>query len=151
MKRVEAARDMMLPFNRVEEQLLSGNAPPSPKSSAKSVVSSTTGVQSRPQRPLLPSDGIQLQPPNMLRSPLERKLSAHVPPLTLPSTFTKRPGVVSPADPYPSPPPSLDSPPNETVSLAFTSSYRETQVSASNKDQIFMRVKGYSVKFHINP
>ncbi|KAF8557694.1 TPT-domain-containing protein [Imleria badia] len=135
MRRVEATRDMMLPSNRVEEQLLSGSSPSSPHSWANFVMSSTTGMKSRSQRP--PSPGsTQLQSPDIQRSSLERKLSTRVSPLNLSSAFTKRAGIILP-DPYPSPPPSLDSPPTEMVFLAHPHSYlpgveliHETQVSA---------------------
>ena len=134
MRRVEATRDMMLPSNRAEEQLLSGRSLPSPSSWA---VSSTTGMVSRSQRPSSPPSSTQLQLPDMHRSSLEKKLSTRLSPLTLPSALTKRAGVVPPAIPYPSPPPSLDSPPTEMVSLRHSHSHlpgvgliHETQVSA---------------------
>ena len=134
MRRVEATRDMMLPSNRVEEQLLSGGSPSSPNSW---VMSSTTGMKSRLQRPPSPPGSTQAQSPDKHGSSLERKLSTRVSPLnlSLSSAFTKRAGIV--LDPYPSPPPSLDSPPTEMLSLAHPPSHvpgveliHETQVAA---------------------
>ena len=133
LRRVEATRDMMLPSNRVEEQLLSGGAPSSPNSWVRPVLSSTTGIKSRPQCTSPPPGNAQLQPSHVHNSSLEKKLSIHISPLNLASTFTKRAGIISPTEPYPSPPPSLDSPPFETTSLAYpysVESVHETQVSA---------------------
>lgn len=136
MRRVEATRDMILPSNRAEEELLSSGSPALPNSWAKSVISSTAGMKSRSQRPPSPSR-TQLQSTDIQRCSLERKLSTRVSPLNLSSVFTKRAGIISPVDPYPSPPPSLDSPPTETVPLAHPHPYlpgvkltHETQVSA---------------------
>ncbi|KAG6381492.1 triose-phosphate transporter family-domain-containing protein [Boletus reticuloceps] len=53
MRRVEATRDLMLPSNRVEEQLLSGSSP-SPTSWAKSTMPSTAGMKSRSNHPPSP-------------------------------------------------------------------------------------------------
>ena len=132
MRRMEATRDMMLPSNHAEEELLNGSPPSSPNPWTKSVTSSTTGMKPRSQRP-----PTQPQPLDIQRSSLERKLSTRVSPLNMSSAFTKRAGVVLPAEPYPSPPPSLDSPPTETVSLSHLQSHlsgveliRETPVSA---------------------
>ncbi|KAH0836539.1 TPT-domain-containing protein [Lanmaoa asiatica] len=137
MRRVEATRDMMLPSNRAEEQLLSGSGPSLPNSWLKSPMSSTTGMKSRPLCPPSPPGSMQSQPPDMHGSSLERKLSTRVSPLSLSSAFTQRAGIKSPVDPYPSPPPSLDSPPTETAYLAYPHSHlpgvemiREAQVSA---------------------
>lgn len=126
LKRVVATRDMMLPSNRVEEQLLNGCTPPSP-------VSSATGIKSRPQYSLPPPANTQLRSLDMHNGPLEKNLSAHVSPLNLSVTFTKRVGITLPVEPYPSPPPSVDSPLSETVSLPYPHSVElahETRVSA---------------------
>ncbi|KAG8220826.1 triose-phosphate transporter family-domain-containing protein [Butyriboletus roseoflavus] len=137
VRRVEATRDMMLPSNRTDEQLLSGSTPSSPSSWVKSGMSSTTGMKSRPQFPPLLPGGTRAPSPEMHKSSLERKLSTHVSPLSLSSAFTKRAGIISPTDLYPSPPPSLDSPLTETVSLTYPHPHlpgvecvHETQVSA---------------------
>lgn len=137
MRRVEATRDMMLPSNRVEEQLLNGSTPSSPSSWVKSVVSSTTGRKSRLQFPPLPPGSTQAQSPDMPKSSLEGQLSARVAPLSLSLAFTKRAGIISPTDPYPSPPPSLDYPSTDTASFTYPHSHlprfesiHETRVSA---------------------
>jgi len=119
MRRVEATRDMMLPSNRAEEELLNGSSPSPPNSWVKSLTSSTTGMKSRLQGPPSSPGRTQLQSLD-IRSSLEKKLSTRVSPLNLSSAFTKRAGSILPADPYPSPPPSLDSPPTEVLSLAHS-------------------------------
>ena len=133
LRRVEATRGMMLPSNRLEEQLLNGSTPPSPTSRVKPVLSSTTGIKSRPQCTSPPPGHTQLQSLDVHNSSVEKMFSARVTPLNLSSTFSKRTGTVSPLEPYPSPPLSLDSPPPETASLSYPHSaelVRETQVSA---------------------
>lgn len=130
VRRVEATRDMMLPSNRTDEQLLNGSIPSPP-------MSSTTGMKSRPQFPPSLPGGTEAQSLEMHKSSLEKKLSTRVSPLNLSSAFTKRAGIISPTDPYPSPPASLDSPLTETASLTYPHSHlpgvesvHETQVSA---------------------
>ncbi|KAF8141743.1 triose-phosphate transporter family-domain-containing protein [Boletus edulis] len=135
MRRVEATRDLMLPSNRVEEQLLNGSSP-SPTSWAKSTMPSTAGMKSRSNRPPSPPGSTRLPSPDMHKSSLESKFSARLSPLNLSSALTKRTGVMLPGDAYPSPPPSLDSPPTEMVSLGHphyllgVESIQQTQVSA---------------------
>ncbi|KAG9312827.1 triose-phosphate transporter family-domain-containing protein [Chiua virens] len=132
VRRVEATRDMVLPSNRMEEQLLRGSTPSSPTSRSIPVASSTTGMKSRPQRPLSPAGNTQLQAADIQGSSLEQKLSAGVSPLDLSFAFTKRAGITS-AKPYPSPP---DSPRTDTPTISYPHSHlpgvnlvHETQVS----------------------
>ncbi|KAH7920378.1 TPT-domain-containing protein [Leucogyrophana mollusca] len=122
--RVEATRDMMLPTNRAEEKMLNGSEPPSPRLAPLSVpvTASTTGMgpHSAGGRPR-----IQLPPPHHPADPsahLHTNLPIQISPTTASNVFSKR-NIVSPTDSYPSPPPSLDSPPSKTGPLAYASSY----------------------------
>ncbi|KAG1850710.1 triose-phosphate transporter family-domain-containing protein [Suillus subluteus] len=85
MRRVEATRDMMLPINRTEEKLLNGSSPPTP-------VPDSHGNGHGYGHP---NSHIQISPQDTS------------------SIFSKR-NVISPTEPYPSPPPSIDSPPSNT-------------------------------------
>ncbi|KAF9218626.1 TPT-domain-containing protein [Gyrodon lividus] len=119
MRRVEATRDMMLPSNRVEERLLSGSAPSSPKLPDTFVPSATSGM--RPQSPCpFPSLGSTKSPaPSVYGNSHQRNLHVNISPPNTSSVFTKRTAGVSPAEAYPSPPPSLDSPPSYNVLLGY--------------------------------
>lgn len=131
LRRVEATRGMMLPSNRAEEQLLNGSTPSSPDPWVKPTVSSTTGIKSRLQLISPQLGNMQLKPLDIHSISLE-KAPTHISPLDMSSTFTKRSGI-SPVEPYPSPPLSLDSPPSEQASLAYPHSLQslhETQVFA---------------------
>lgn len=120
MRRVEATREMMLPINRTEEKLLNGSSPPSPRLDAsKFSVGAATGMGSHstagrprvqiPTNGYLHSDGCDTGHPN---------LHIHISPKDLPSIFSKR-NASSPTEPYPSPPPSIDSPPSKTVPIGY--------------------------------
>ncbi|OAX41252.1 TPT-domain-containing protein [Rhizopogon vinicolor AM-OR11-026] len=120
MRRVEAAREMMLPINRTEEKLLNGSTPPSPMQSASELpVGAATGMGSysstgRP-RVQIPTNG-HLHPDG--RETGHPNLHIHISPKDPSAIFSKR-NTSSPTDSYPSPPPSLDSPPSNTVPIGY--------------------------------
>jgi solute carrier family 35 protein E1 len=120
MRRVEATREMMLPINRTEEKLLNGSSPPSPMLSSSALpggAATTTGSYSNAGRPRIhpPING-HLYPDG--REPGHPNLHIHISPKDLSAIFSKR-NTISPTEPYPSPPPSLDSPPTKTVPLGY--------------------------------
>lgn len=120
MRRVEATREMMLPINRTEEKLLNGSLPSSPKLSASELsVGATTGMghptAGRP-RVQIPTMG-HLHPDE--RETGHPNLHIHVSPKDLSVIFSKR-NTSSPTEPYPSPPPSLDSPTSKTVPIGYS-------------------------------
>lgn len=124
MRRVEATRDMMLPINRTEEKLLNGSSPPTPVPGTLELpVAAATGMGAHPTagRPR-----VQISTNAHLHPDLHGNGHGHVhsnphiqisPQDTL-SIFSKR-NTVSPAESYPSPPPSIDSPPSNTVPIGY--------------------------------
>ncbi|KIJ20716.1 hypothetical protein PAXINDRAFT_66792 [Paxillus involutus ATCC 200175] len=109
MRRVEARRDMMLPSNTAEERLLNGSAPSSPKL-----------LDMGPQSPCPPSLGTTRSPvTSVYGNSHQRNLHVNISPPNPSSVFTKRAAGVSPTEPYPSPPPSLDSPLSYNVLLGY--------------------------------
>lgn len=123
MRRVEATRDMMLPINRTEEKLLNGSSPPTPVPGTPELpVAAATGMGAHPAagRPWVQiSTNAHLHPdshgngygyghpnPHIQISPQDT------------SSISKR-NTISPTEPYPSPPPSIDSPPSNTVPIGY--------------------------------
>ncbi|KAF9245364.1 triose-phosphate transporter family-domain-containing protein [Melanogaster broomeanus] len=111
IRRGEATRDIMLPSNRVEERLLNGSPPSSPKP-LEIFVSSGTG----PQLCSPPSLG-SIHAPSVHGNSQHRNLHINIPPPNPSSVFTKRTAGVLSTESYPSPPPSLDSPPSHDIFL----------------------------------
>ncbi|KAG2338428.1 TPT-domain-containing protein [Suillus weaverae] len=121
MRRVEATRDMMLPINRTEEKLLNGSSPPTP-------------VPGTPELPMAAATGTGAHPAAG-RPRVQISTNAHLHPDShgnghghpnlhiqtsqdSSSIFLKR-NTISPTEPYPSPPPSIDSPPSNTVPIGY--------------------------------
>ncbi|KAH7881770.1 triose-phosphate transporter family-domain-containing protein [Phlebopus sp. FC_14] len=128
MRRVEAARDMILPSTRAEEKLLNGSVPSSPLITDPHMpVASTTGMGSRSQHPTATANA-RFQVPNVLGYPQPPNLRINIIPPE-PSVFTKRGGVL-PTQPYPSPPASLDSPPSHSVPLGCPLTVYSTHAEA---------------------
>lgn len=110
MRRVEAVKEMMLPSTKADARMMSGDETPPPE--FEEVVGGTaettgTGIGSnaahlygRPHHVHPPPLSVKITPPNFSNV----KISP-----------TREPR--SPHDSYPSPPPSLDSPPSQTVAL----------------------------------
>lgn len=125
MRRVEAARDLMLPSTKAEQRMMDPNASPAispsreesdPMIRMKMATSSAYGgpLYSTP----LPAQPYPANPP-------PRHTSHHnhpnfnlkiVPPTAIPnSSGGSRQTIISPTESYPSPPPSIDSPPSSAV------------------------------------
>lgn len=139
VRRVEAMRDMMLPTNRADEKLLNGSAHSSLRMPAVETISPTFATgRARSQLPLFAA-GTQLDAPGHSQ-PRNLRIEISSPdPL---SVFAKRTATASPTEPYPSPPPSLDSPPshvdafgysttNPCLSVLHSQSTRAEQVSVA--------------------
>ncbi|KAJ6565986.1 triose-phosphate transporter family-domain-containing protein [Mycena sp. CBHHK59/15] len=97
MRRVEAARDFALPVTKGDSRMMAGADFPLP-SAETTGTGGTSVVYGRPRAP-----SASAQHPVHMALP-----HPHLPPLTIRATA---PPPVSPTDSYPSPPPSLDSPP----------------------------------------
>lgn len=120
MRRVEATRNMMIPINRTEEKLLNGSSPPSPVPSAPELPTAAAtgmGPPSAAGRPRLqiPTNGL-LHPGGHGNG--HPNLHIQISPKDPSSIFSKR-NTSSPTEPYPSPPPSIDSPPSNTVPIGY--------------------------------
>ncbi|KAG1842176.1 hypothetical protein DFJ58DRAFT_907607 [Suillus subalutaceus] len=113
MRRVEATRDMILPINRTEEKLLNGSSPPTPVPGTPELpVAAATGMGAHPaaSRPRIHTGmdmGMGIPNSHIQISPQDTS-----------SIFSKR-NTISPTEPYPSPPPSIDSPPSNTVPIGY--------------------------------
>jgi solute carrier family 35 protein E1 len=133
VRRVEAARGMMLPSNKADARMMDGTESSYPKqmdapqAETTGVVSASASASGYGRQRALSSARHALQPPMQLppsRPPLgssQPNLMITTSPLSpakgLPPPADLR-HVVSPIDSYPSPPPSLDdSPPSESVPL----------------------------------
>jgi solute carrier family 35 protein E1 len=128
-RRTEATRDIILPSNRAEERLLNGSDPRSQKSQEIFV---SSGMD--PQSLCPPSYLGSIHAPSGHVQSQQRNLHINISPPNPSSVFTKRTAGVPPAEPYPSPPPSLDSPPSQDVFLGYPytralGALRTTQVS----------------------
>ncbi|THU92724.1 TPT-domain-containing protein [Dendrothele bispora CBS 962.96] len=114
MRRVEAAREMMLPTTKADARLMSGTeTPPSEpflpasESAESSALGSATTMHGRPRAPSYHNGHVH--PPNNLSVKI-------TPPVFTSSKHSPKDGrVISPTDSYPSPPPSLDSPISESA------------------------------------
>jgi len=111
MRRVEAAREMMLPTTKADARMMSGTeTPPSEislstsDSAESSALGSASTMHGRPRAPSYHNGHVH--PPN--------NLSVKITPPVF-SSSPKDGRIISPTDSYPSPPPSLDSPTSESV------------------------------------
>lgn len=124
MRRVEATRDMMLPINRTEEKLLNGSSPPTPIPGTPELpVAAATGTGAHPAtgRPRVQiSTNAHLHPDSHGNGHGYGHPNPHIQisPQDTSSIFSKR-NIISPTEPYPSPPPSIDSPPSNTVPIGY--------------------------------
>ncbi|KIJ61946.1 hypothetical protein HYDPIDRAFT_30770 [Hydnomerulius pinastri MD-312] len=130
MRRVEATRDMMLPSNRAEEKLLNGSSPSSPRLPEVSISAATTGMGPRSHLAPPPLGSTRLHLPDVHSQ--QRSLHINIVPPNSSSIFTKRTAGASPTEPYPSPPPSLDSPPSHHVPLGYPHSHALGQFGAES-------------------
>ncbi|KAG1723837.1 triose-phosphate transporter family-domain-containing protein [Suillus paluster] len=122
MRRVEATRDMMLPINRTDEKILNGSSPPSPVPGAPELPTAAAtgmGPHSAAGRPRLqiPTNG-HLHPDSRGNGNGHPNLHIQISPKDPSSIFSKR-NTISPTEPYPSPPASIDSPPSNTVPIGY--------------------------------
>lgn len=151
MRRVEAARDLMLPTTKADTRLMmNGTPPPEVAPDQSQAIGETTGMgltsaapygrgrintapvsmsHSHSQshnhpHPHIQSSTAVLSPPSLsLKIVPSIPTGASVKPIS-PSAlkekeFNATRPVISPTDSYPSPPPSLDSPPSDTVPLGY--------------------------------
>lgn len=122
MRRVEATRDMMLPINRTEEKLLNGSSPPTPVPGTPELpVAAATGMGAHlaAGRPWVQiSTNAHLHPDSRGNGHGHPNLHIQISSQDPSSTFSKR-NTISPTEPYPSPPPSIDSPPSNTVPIGY--------------------------------
>lgn len=114
MRRVEAARDLLLPSTRAEHRMMHSNNSPALSENEEEPISISSAIERAAYAP--PSFAKAPLPP----PPHYQPHSHHNPNLKIkimpPNSQTK--GAGSPVDSYPSPPPSNDSPPPTAVSLA---------------------------------
>lgn len=134
MRRVEAARDMMLPTTKAEEMMMNGTDSPTlieaPMESTTTGLGIATaygrpgGISTLPQRsPIQRTHPLPLPVPQS-HTNIHPNLHVKVTPPSAPTSISipKR-GILSPFDSYPSPPSSLDdSPPSNIVPLPHTHS-----------------------------
>ncbi|KAK0489067.1 triose-phosphate transporter family-domain-containing protein [Armillaria novae-zelandiae] len=117
MRRVEAARDLMLPSTTAESKMMSGTDSP-PAATIQSVgEGETTGAAvTWTGRSRTSSIHHHHHPPHPAAN-----LSVKITPPILSSKFSpiKEGKMGSPTDSYPSPPPSLDSPPSHSIHLGY--------------------------------
>ncbi|KXN92389.1 Putative transporter C83.11 [Leucoagaricus sp. SymC.cos] len=134
MTRVQAARDLMLPTTKSESRLFSGTETP-PNEYASSYVqpehppivsSSPNGsAYARPRGKSILSSGTAVhhagrqhyRPPISPTTSFSSHAASEPRPIKLPRKESISLRIVSPIDPYPSPPPSLDSPTSHTIPL----------------------------------
>jgi len=133
MRRVEAARDMMLPITKADTRMMNGTDSPPPELVSQPVMGEATGmgrgVASAYGRPRAVSvtaashSHYHTHPHPHLHPhpapPPNLSIKITPPPLNIRPTPIKDAQPVSPTDSYPSPPPSLDSPPSNTVLLGY--------------------------------
>lgn len=132
MRRVEAARDMILPSTKVEEMMMSGMDSPAPTEAPLKSMTTGLGIATAYGRPGGTSTLPQRSPvqrthplPLLIPQPHSNahpNLHIKVTPPSAPTSISipKR-GVLSPFDSYPSPPSSSDdSPPSNIVPLPHT-------------------------------
>jgi len=122
MRRVEAARDLMLPTTKSDSRLMTGSDSPPEFTIAEST---SMGLSSAYGRPRSASSATMhaFHHPNSIQSHTYSQPIQNLSIKTTPSvTHTKLSPAKdtqksSPVDSYPSPPPSVDSPPSDTVPL----------------------------------
>lgn len=118
MRRVEAARDMILPSTKADTRIMNGTeTPPSfetePQSASTGLGPESSSIYGRPRAPT-----VNTHPPHAHNT----RHPSFTPALTImvtPPTKNDGTRMVSPLDSYPSPPPSLDSPPSKSVPLGY--------------------------------
>ena len=115
MRRVEAARELILPSNRVEHRLMHSNNSPALTDNEDEPVSISSAVERVAHGPSFVNATSSLPPP-----PQSQPHSHHNPNLTIkiaPGTNHVK-AAESPVDSYPSPPLSDDSPPPTALTLS---------------------------------
>lgn len=130
MRRVEAARDMLLPTTKADTRLMNGtNSPPPelPTSAEATGATSMSGfVYGRPRGVSMAGasydhhDMLAFPPPHTHRhvpSPQNLTIKITPPHNVMKSPIRDQDVHISPTDSYPSPPPSIDSPPSTSVPL----------------------------------
>lgn len=138
MRRVEAARDLMLPSTKAESRMMGMETPPELDMSVATV--ETSGMDLLPSassysRPRGPTTAPHLHSQNMYNpqlysqgppppTPRARALTIKVTPQMVTTKDARAVNAVSPVDSYPSPPPSLDSPPSKTIPLRLAEDRR---------------------------
>lgn len=123
MRRVEATRDMMLPINRTEEKLLNGSSPPTPVPGTPELpVAAATGMGAHPAvgRPWVQiSTNAHLHPDSHGNGYGYGHPNSHIQISPQDTSSISKRNTISPTEPYPSPPPSIDSPPSNTVLIGY--------------------------------
>ncbi|KAF9006035.1 triose-phosphate transporter family-domain-containing protein [Cyathus striatus] len=132
MRRVEAARDLMLPTTKEDSRFMSGvDTPPEIEPVFESVEASGTGLNSATVYGRQRGMSISMPPPMGMEQHAfthyhqahhrthvpANNLHIHTIPLDAGVAEKKEARIGSPVDSYPSPPPSLDSPPLDNVTL----------------------------------
>ncbi|KAG6335263.1 hypothetical protein ID866_3819 [Astraeus odoratus] len=131
MRRAEAMRDMVLPSNRAEEKLLRGSTPPSLKILTIGT-NPTMLATGRARSQLLRHAGGTTQL-HAHGDSQPRNLRIDISSTDPSSIFSKRTMATSPTEPYPSPPPSLDSPAFQLDTYGNMSSYLSAMPHPSSR------------------
>ncbi|KAG6856216.1 hypothetical protein H0H87_006367 [Tephrocybe sp. NHM501043] len=119
MRRVEAARDLMLPTTKSESQLMSGSDYPPEFTMAESSSTGLAGTAYGRPRTASSTTSHTFHHPSVIQThsyphPTHLSLKTSTVPATQNNNERQE---SSPVDSYPSPPPSIDSPPMEAVPL----------------------------------
>ena len=115
MRRVEAAREMILPSTKAEHRMMHASSSPALSENEEEPMSITSALERPHAGPLLPP------PPRSGHVHHHPNLHIHTAPVpptkTAPIPMPQRPAAQSPTDSYPSPPLSHDSPPPSSMQL----------------------------------
>lgn len=111
MRRVEAARELILPSTRAEHRMMHASSSPALSENEEEPMSVTSALERPHIGPLLPP------PPRSGHVDLHIHTAPVLPIKSASIPIPQKPVVQSPTDSYPSPPLSLDSPPPSTMQL----------------------------------
>ncbi|KAF8074933.1 triose-phosphate transporter family-domain-containing protein [Lyophyllum atratum] len=126
MRRVEAARDLMLPTTKSDSRLMTGSDYPPEFALAESTSMGLGSAYGRPRSATSATTHTFHHPHSVPSHPYQQPIH-HLSVKTTASPMThvklspiKDTRISSPVDSYPSPPPSIDSPPSDTIPLPDT-------------------------------
>ena len=136
MRRVEAVKDMILPTTKAESRMLGVETPPEydyPQRVGMTVSHHQHHRQYASNVSKVNARSIQLHPPSIASQVSNPPNLTIKVPLHAQNVNFKQNPAASPVDSYPSPPPSLDSPPMKTVSLEPSPGFQEQLMPALSR------------------